>query len=165
MADKGDFARSLNIAATIIAQDAKLISEGTPDQIGQAVAVVAKAVFEQTVLLADELGIDDDSGRDARPKPVRDNTTPSRYSSSSSAAKSSQGSAAPTRMNPNETRKSAGGLNTSGKQHNFFVKLLDQITEEGGTPAYSWDDIENASTYDDRQGMIDELTAQAPKRR
>lgn len=164
--DKGDFARSLNIAATIVSQDTQLIAEGTPDQIASAVTIVAKAVYEQTRDLADELGIDDDSGRDARPKPVRDNAPkgPSRYSNNNSEPSSSQG-APPTRMNPNDSRKSAGGLNTSGKQHNFFVKLLDQIAEEGKQPAYTWDDLENAGSYDDRQAMVDELTSQAPKRR
>jgi len=166
--DKGDFARSLNIAATIVSQDTALIAEGTPNQIAEAVTIVAKAVYEQTAQLADELGIDDDSGRDARPKPVRQQTAPkgpSRYSSNTSTQPSSNDSGPPGRMNPNDSRVSAGGLKVSGKQHNFFAKLFDQIAEQGQEPAWSWDDLENADNYDERQAMVDELTSQAPKRR
>ena len=151
--DKGDFARSLNIAATIVAQDNKLIAEGSPDQIAEAIAFVAEAVYKKTAELADELGISDDTGRDARPKPVRDQTrtsspSASRYSKPSSTPKSSP------------TGSGGGGLSESPKQTRFFQSLIAEIEKIGGEPVWSYDDLRAAGTYDERQEMVNELIAQ-----
>ena len=144
----GDLARSINCATELIAADTALIAEASPAQLADTMGLIVSEYLRVTADLMAEYNIQADS-TGARRGPQPQATTPSQNSPNGSAATPS--TPAPT---------GGGQLNLSPKQAAFFQKVVGQADAKGGSP-YSYDQILTATTYDERQQMVDAVKVKA----
>lgn len=137
--DKGDFARSMNGAFNIVANDTKFVQESSPDQIVQAIGILTAGFYELCGQLIEELAVPTDPKggvRDGRP----------------ASAKPSYGS------NRNSTSPSSGGSFIEPKseaQKNFFIKIATAAGVDSG-PLLQYE-----GSYEERTAYVDELKVKA----
>ena len=144
---RGNYIRSINAAATLLAYDAETINQ-EPKQIAKALAALAHAIYEEQNAVYEEEGwFDQEDSAPAPKRNVRSGSSKPTFKSKKSGPTKSQGSG-----NYN--------LRVSPAQEGFFSDLIAKVEELGGDPLYSFDELNNADTYDDRQAMVDELIEQ-----
>ena len=163
--DKGDLARSINGAYTILAADTDFIGASTPAEIAGAMGILAKAFLDTTAQLIEETGNLPSSSGAARglpsTSPNGQSSTPSPPTSTPTAPTPVATGNGPRVYDETGNRKSAGGLRVSEKQDKFFDKLPGQAVKNSGSASYTRDPIEAADNYDTRQAIVDVLKAEA----
>jgi len=138
---QGNYIRAINVAATLLAQDPETLAE-MPKDIATAVGHLAEELYKIQNAFFEKEGFEEAHTADSfTPK-----SKPSRNSSNNSKPRSSGNS---------------GGLKTSEAQARFFKKMIREIEDAGEEPVHSYEDLENASTYDERQMWVDELKDQS----
>lgn len=148
----GDLARSINCATELMAADAKLLAEATPAQLADTMGLIVAEYLRVTKDLADEFGIQPDTGG------ARKGFTPSPQSSPASNGSSAAPSPTPAPASSGPVDWDAGNLKTSPKQGAFFEKVVKQA---GAQSPYTIHDIYNAASYDERNVMVDAVKVAA----
>lgn len=132
------YIRSYDGAIKLLANDESTL-EDTPKQIAKKVLALTDALFEaqQTFIEGNELFTNTDPFPSQSSRPQR--------SSSNGSTRRSSGS---------------GGLKLSDKQEKFFKSVIHEIEGLGEEPNYSFEDLQQSTSYDQRQDRVNELLEQ-----